>query len=198
MAEIRIYDEIGYPGITAADVANTIAGLGPSTPLDIRISSDGGSLTEGIAIHSVIARHPGRTTAYIDSVAASAASFIAMSADEIIISPVGHMMIHDAWTVTAGSAREMTDVAAILNQLSASVAQIYARRAGGTAQQWRQAMLAETWYDADAAVAAGLADRVDPNFARTSNPTNAAHRQRTVAVAAARRRRAARSLAQKG
>lgn len=191
MAELRIYDDIGHFGVTAESIASSIDHL-DNEPLDIRINSQGGNAFEGIAIHSVIARHPGRTTAYIDSVAASAASFIAMAADEIVISPYGRMMIHDASIIAAGNARQIIGLADMIEQLSATMAQMYADRAGGDAGTWRTAMLAETWYGAQQAVSAGLADRVgvSPRSARNSV---AAHKTptvaRAVAVAAARRRR---------
>ncbi len=84
MAELRIYDSIGLGGITAARFADQLEAMTAPT-LDIRINSEGGSVFDGIAIHNAIKRHPANTTVYIDGLAGSAASFIAMAGDEIVI-----------------------------------------------------------------------------------------------------------------
>ncbi|MHA7661850.1 head maturation protease, ClpP-related [Mycolicibacterium sp. HS_4_1] len=190
MPELRIYDDIGYGAVTAAWVADQLEKLSAAAHIDIRINSTGGSVFDGVAIHNAIARHPAKTTVHIDGLAGSAASFIAMAGDEIVINRYAKMMIHDASGISVGNAADMGAAMAMLDQLSHTIAQMYADRAGGTPEQWRRAMLAETWYSADAAVKAGLADRVDtePAQGRVSNATPAPL-QRAVAVAAARRQR---------
>jgi ATP-dependent protease ClpP protease subunit len=70
------------------------------------------------------------------------------------------MMIHDASGLTIGNASDMRQMADLLDELSNTIATIYADRAGGTTASWRTAMQAETWYGASEAVKAGLADRV--------------------------------------
>ena len=185
MAEVRIYDDIGPGGVSAAQIADQLEAM-TAPELDIRINSSGGSAFDGIAIYNAIERHPARTTVYIDGLAGSAASFIAMAGDEVVISRYAKMMIHDASGVVVGAAADMGAMAGLLNMLSQTIAQVYADRAGGTADQWRQAMLTETWYSADEAVKAGLADRIaGPAQTKTATPT----RGRVVAVAAARRAR---------
>jgi len=69
-------------------------------------------------------------------------------------------MIHDAGTICAGNAADLRQTADMLDKASNNIASIYTDRAGGTVADWRSLMRAETWYDADEAVAAGLADRV--------------------------------------
>jgi hypothetical protein len=71
------------------------------------------------------------------------------------------MMIHDAWGIGIGPAADMRDLADRLDKLSNNIASMYADKAGGELADWRALMLAETWYDADEAVAAGLADEVE-------------------------------------
>ena len=116
---------------------------------------------DGLAIATAIRTHKGKTTAYVDGLAASAASYIAISADEVVMALGSELMIHDAWGFAAGNAEDMTKMAADLEHVSANIAGLYAAKAGGTAADWRPAMIAETWYSADEAVTAGLADRVD-------------------------------------
>jgi hypothetical protein len=101
--------------------------------------------------------------------AASAASFIAMASDEIVMGRNSEMMIHDAWGICMGPAVDMRDLADKLDHLSNNIASIYAGKAGGTTADWRVPMLAETWYSAEEAVAAGLADRVEAAQAPAEN-----------------------------
>jgi ATP-dependent protease ClpP protease subunit len=71
------------------------------------------------------------------------------------------LMIHDAWGLCVGNADDMVKMAGELDHFSDNIASIYAAKAGGDIAVWRAAMKAETWYSAEEAVAAGLADRVD-------------------------------------
>jgi ATP-dependent protease ClpP protease subunit len=187
--EVRLYDYIGPAEPFARELASVDA-----KRLIVRINSQGGSAFDGIAIHNAIARHSAQTTVYVDGLAASAASVIAMAGDEIIISKYGQMMIHDASGGVVGTAAEMTAFAKVLDDLSDSIASVYADRAGGDVQAWRDRMRGESWYRADAAVAAGLADRVDKSATPAEPDTNGASSlgdlDRVLAVASARRQRA--------
>ncbi len=162
VAEIRIYDEIGFWGTTAADFANQIGGLAPGTIINLRINSPGGEVYDGIAILNAIRRHEGTVNVYIDGLAASSASWIAMGGDRIVMGRNTEMMIHEAQGLVMGAASDMAAMAAQLEKISENIASIYAGRAGGTIESWRAAMKAETWYSAQEAVDAGLADEVDP------------------------------------
>jgi hypothetical protein len=99
--------------------------------------------------------------AFIDGLAASAASFIATGADEVVMGKNTQLMIHDAWGLVVGPAIDMRDMADRLDKISNNIASVYASKAGGSTDDWRGHMLAETWYDAEEAVTAGLADRVE-------------------------------------
>ncbi|MBH1939135.1 Clp protease ClpP, partial [Streptomyces sp. AV19] len=88
------------------------------------------------------------------------ASVIAMAGDRIVMQPHSQMMIHDGSGLCVGNAADMRDMADLLDRQSDNIAGIYAERAGGTVKQWRTRMLAETWYSAQEAVEAGLADEV--------------------------------------
>jgi ClpP class serine protease len=104
--------------------------------------------------------HKAKITTVVDGIAASAASFIAMAGDEIVMNRNSELMIHDASGVCVGNAKDMQAMHSDLERISNNIASIYAERSGGTVEDWRAAMLAETWYSADEAVEAGLADRV--------------------------------------
>lgn len=144
---------------TAKDFSKTLDGLSPK-PLDIRIDSCGGDVYEGFAIASAIQRYEGETTAHIDGIAASAASYIALMADRVVMTDYAQLMIHDAWTWCSGNAKELTDTASRLDALDVTIAGIISARSGMELDAVREAMDAETWYTAEAAVENHLADEV--------------------------------------
>lgn len=143
----------------ARDFAKTLDELSPK-PLEIHIDSAGGDVYEGFAIASAIMRYAGPTTAYIDGLAASAASYVALVADEVVMNDFAMLMIHDAWTFTVGNASELMDTAARLDALDGTIAGIIAARTGMDVEDVRAAMDAETWYGAADALDAGMADSI--------------------------------------
>lgn len=165
-ASLRLYgpiDSWGGPwGVSASEVAAALDALDESvTDITVRINSVGGSCFEGLAILNLLRAHPARVTAVVDGIAASAASFIATGVDETVMSPGTTMMIHDPWSSVWGcNAEEMRKAAGVLDKIASSMADLYAEAAGGTADAWRAVMVEETWYTAEEAVAAGLAQRV--------------------------------------
>lgn len=159
--ELYVYGEIGdpYDGLTASDIVPRLADL-RSSQITVRINSGGGSVFDGIALHSALVAHPARVTTVVDGIAASAASFVAQAGDVRIMRPAASMMIHNASGLAYGTSVTMRDMADLLDQVSATIAGIYADRSGRPARQFADAMAAETWYQAQAAVDAGLADQV--------------------------------------
>src|SRR5512143_723318 len=105
--EILIYDLIGSDwygdGSSAKGMADALKALGDIARLDIRINSPGGSAWDGIAIYNVLRRHPAAKTVYVDGVALSAASLVAMAGDRIIMPQNAMMMIHDPWSWAIGT-----------------------------------------------------------------------------------------------
>jgi ATP-dependent protease ClpP protease subunit len=159
-AEVYLYDMIGMWGITAAEFTAELD-LITAPRIDLRINSGGGEVFDSITIYNSLVRHPARVTACIDALAASGASLIAMAGDEIVIAETGRMMVHDAHGVCVGNPADMKEMHELLSDVSDTLAEVYARRAGGTAKSWRATMAKDTWYTADQAVTAKLADRVD-------------------------------------
>ena len=142
---------------TAKNFSKELDGL-KGKPVDIRIDSLGGDVYEGFAIASSIQRYEGETTAHIDGIAASAASYIAMMADKVVMSDFAQLMIHDAWTYAQGNANELADVVAQLAALDSTIAGIISARSGMELADVKKAMDEETWYTADEAIENGLAD----------------------------------------
>lgn len=160
-ARIDLYDEIGWFGTTAKDFMTELNALDVEE-IQLHVNSPGGDVFDGIAITNTLRQHKARVVATVDGVAASAASFIVTGgADEVIMAENSEMFIHDAWGLCVGSADDMTKMGVDLARISDNIASIYAKKAGGGVADWRAAMLAETWYSAEEAVTAGLADRVD-------------------------------------
>lgn len=159
MNEILMYGTVGWE-ITAAE---TIAKLADMTgDVTVRINSYGGDSFEGVAVKNALRAHDGHVTVVVDGVAASAASVIAVGgADRLVMRPGAELMVHDAWTFVDGNAADLTKVAADLERTSQAMADLYAGKAGGAAEQWRDMMRAETWFSAQEAVDAGLADAVE-------------------------------------
>lgn len=158
---VDIYDEIGSSGwfdtgVSAIDFVQQLAGI--NGDLEVHINSPGGDVFEGLAIYNALAQRPGNVTTVVDGLAASAASFIAQAGKTRVISPGAMMMIHDAAGLCMGNASDMRELAELLDKVSDNIAGIYAEASPAT--DWRAAMKAETWYTADEAVTAGLAQRV--------------------------------------
>jgi ATP-dependent protease ClpP protease subunit len=159
-AQVHIYDEIGFFGVTASDLVKDLAGV--SGDLDIHIDCPGGDVFEAITIYNALQQHKGDVSVYVDGLAASAASFIAQAASpgKLAIARNASMMIHDAFGMGIGNSADMRKLADLLDEQSENIASIYADRSGRPADEFRQAMLTETWYVGQKAVDAGLADQV--------------------------------------
>lgn len=166
VATLRLYDPIddwgGWWGVSAKEFAESLAKLPTdTTEIHLHLNSPGGLVSEAVAILNQLRQHPARVVAIIDGLAASAASFIAAGADETVMGRNSELMIHDAWGFAFGNAADLEKYAGYLNRVSNNVASIYAAKAGGSTADWRDLMRAESWFSAQEAVDAGLADRVE-------------------------------------
>lgn len=158
-ATVRIYDEIGFWGTRAADFARELADLDVDT-IDLRLNTPGGSVFDGVAIHNTLVDHKAAVHVTVDGVAASIGSVIAMAGDSVTMGRGTRMMIHRPMGLALGNEDDMGDMKALLGELGKDIAGFYAARAGGSVDQWLASMRAETWYSAQEAVDAGLADAV--------------------------------------
>lgn len=158
--QVHIFDEVGYFGVTAKDFTSDLAQI--KGDLEVHLNTPGGEVFDGIAIFNALKQRDGIVRVVIDSLAASIGSVIAMAADpgQLVIAKNASMMIHDGFGMGIGNAADLRDLADLLDKTSDNIAGIYADRTGQPASQWRDAMLAETWYIGQEAVDAGLADFV--------------------------------------
>jgi ATP-dependent protease ClpP protease subunit len=167
MNEILLYGTVGQTFwdddyFTASTVRQQLAGL--TGDITVRINSGGGVATEGQAIYTMLVDHPGKVTVIVDSVAASAASLIAMAGDEIVMRRGAWMLIHDPanpYTEGRGTEEEHRKTAERLNVVGRAYADIYAARTGLSPEAARRVMREETVLDGQAAVDMGFATRTD-------------------------------------
>jgi ATP-dependent Clp protease, protease subunit len=174
---IYIYDEISaFWGIAAMDVINALAQVADAAVLHLRINSPGGDVFESQAIQEAIRRFTGKTIAHIDSLAASAATSIALACDEVEISPGAFFMIHNASAGVWGDKADLRKVADLLEKVEGAIVQGYVDKTGKTTEEVVAWMDAETWFTAEEAVAQGFADRLAeaPVKGGTSNTWNLA------------------------
>lgn len=162
--DLMIYDTIVnddfWGGVTAKAVAEQLAAARNAKQINVRINSAGGSVFDAMAIHNALTRHPAHVDVHVDGMALSSASVVAMAGDRIHIAENAMMMVHEPWSAMAGSASELRHEADVLDKIGQTVAATYAARSKLKAEDLPAIMAAETWYTADEAVAAGLADEV--------------------------------------
>ncbi|WP_159458589.1 head maturation protease, ClpP-related [Roseisalinus antarcticus] len=155
-----IYDEIGAYGVSARGFPAELGALPAATPLALRLNSPGGSVFDAVAIYNAIKRHSGTVTVWIDGIAASAASYIAMAGDEVVMPENAFLMIHDPAGMVMGSATDMRAMAEALDKIKGSLLQGYAAKSGRLPEEIAPLMAAETWLDAKDALDLGFADRI--------------------------------------
>jgi ATP-dependent Clp protease protease subunit len=156
-----IYDEIGAFGIPAKAFLDELKALGPVAELTLRINSPGGSVFDGVAIYNALKRHQARITVWIDGIAASIASMIAMAGDEVVMPENAMLVLHDPSGLVAGTAADMRAAADALDKMAASMTAAYRDKSGAGDEEITALMAAETWLSAEEAVELGLADRVE-------------------------------------
>jgi len=159
-AEVLIYDEIGAYGVSAKGFLAELGALPEGTPIDLRLNSPGGSVFDAVAIYNALTRHTGTITVWIDGIAASAASYVAMAGDEIVMPENAFLMIHDPSGIVMGTAADMREMAATMDKIAGSMVRGYAARSGRSEDEIATLMSAETWFDAKDALDLGLATRM--------------------------------------
>jgi len=177
MAELNILGPIGdsffEEGITAASVKKDLDHIDPDAPLDVIISSGGGSVFEGLSIYDMLVRRPGESHFVISGVAASIASIIPLAGDSVTMAQSARVMVHNPMGPSAlafgnsDDLREAADdtikTADLLDSVKQTLIDIYAARTDLSRADLSAAMDAETWYTSKEALTAGFADKVTPN-----------------------------------
>lgn len=165
-AEIYIYSDIGYDWwlekSTAQQFAEELNALGDVKYIDLHINSNGGDVFDGQAIHTLIKNHKGFVTAYIDGLAASIATVIAMGADKVIMPKNAMMMIHNAWTGLYGNANDLRKMADDLDHINDTIVHTYLAKVKDKTDEAtiRDLMNKESWLNAEECLSLGLCDEV--------------------------------------
>jgi len=164
-AEIVIYDEIGKSWwgedtVSAKQFLDDLTALGDVDAITLRVNSPGGDVFDGVAIHNSLKNHKAKVTAHVDGIAASAASFIVMAADKIVMPANSFLLIHGASGMSWGNADDMRAVADDLDRIDKSLTSTYVARAGSTTAKVKALMKEDRLMDAAEAKDWGFADEV--------------------------------------
>ena len=132
--------------------------------ITVTINSPGGSVFAAAEIYPLLKDYKGKVTVKVESIAASAASVVAMAGDEILMSPVSVLMVHNPMTVAIGNERDFEDVILTLKTIKTSIANAYARKSGKTVKSMCKLMDGPlgtgSWLDANEALGLGLIDGI--------------------------------------
>jgi len=153
MSKIYIYDQIGGSGIQAIDIISELDG---QEEVDVHINSGGGSVSQGIAIYNSLKQHPGTINVYIDGLAASIASVIALAGDTVTMAEGSLLMVHLPWTQIAGNAEDLRKEAEVLDQHKETLIDIYASNSPLGREEIEAMLSEETWLTAEEAHELGL------------------------------------------
>ena len=161
-AEVFVYGIIGDSwgdGVTATRFAADLRAI-TAPRIDLHLNSPGGSVFDGQAIHNALARHPATVTVFIDGLAASIASVIALAGEKIVMASNALFMIHDPSGGVWGSSADMRKMAEVLDKIKDTIVDQYAAKTGSPTDDLAQAMTDETWYTAQEALDAGFIDEI--------------------------------------
>jgi ATP-dependent Clp protease protease subunit len=162
-SKLYLYGTVGYD--IDANYMRLALDEATDGDLELRINSGGGDVFEGQAIYSLLESWKtttgNRVIVYIDGIAASVASVIAMAGSEIQMSSNALMMIHNPWTPAAvGGADDLRDLANVLDKIRETIVTVYETRSGIDRDAIGLMMDEETWFTAAEAVNFGFADQI--------------------------------------
>ena len=158
---IYLYDSIGFFGDNAKSVVIEQIIAAGTKPIDLHINSPGGSIFDGYAIYNALLNHKPGVTVYIDGLAASIASYIAMAGNPIVMAENALIMVHNPMSeMPGGDADELRKQADLLDKITISMTGAYARRTGLPLETITEMLDEETWLDAETAKAFGFVDEI--------------------------------------
>lgn len=160
-AEIAIFEEIGMWGVTAKDFIADLKKLSAKT-ITLSINSPGGSVFDALAIFNALRNSGAEITVRVMGIAASAASYIAMAGDKIVMPENTFMMVHNPIAGVYGNADDMRELADVLDKVGASLLATYVKRTGKPENEVAALLAAESYLSAAECVDLGLADEMEP------------------------------------
>lgn len=163
MTDINVYGPIGSAwdpeAMTAADFIRALAGAG-GDEVTVHINSGGGDVFDANAMAEALRSYEGRSVASIEGLAASAASYFALTADEVVMNPSALVMVHNPSSAVFGEAEDMRKTADVLDKVKQTIVSQYARKTGMGEDEISGLMDEETWLTADEALGMGICDRL--------------------------------------
>lgn len=162
----------------AKHIADLIASAGDVKQINVHINSYGGYIDQAVAIYTNLTSAAATVTVYIDGVACSAASLIAMAGNPVIMGKCSMMMIHNPWTVATGNAQELRKTADDLDKMTKVMRLAYLTKAADklNEEQLIELLEAETWLTAEECVNFGLCDEI---VDKTENETDSEEEEET-------------------
>ncbi len=164
---IEIYDQIGKDwwtgeGVTPKGFSEELKEIKNVSTLELHVNSPGGSFFDGMTIYNMLKKHKATNKiAYVDGLAASAASFIVLAMDKVVIPKNAFMMIHRASTCVCGNVNDLLDVIDFLKKVDNSIVNIYQEKTGISKEKIEQLLDSETWLTGEEAVEKGFADELE-------------------------------------
>ena len=159
VVDVYIFDEIGMGGVNAQGFIEEIKSFKDS-PMNLHINCVGGDVFDGMAIYNIIKKRTAKTTVYIEGIAASMGSVIALAADSVVMAENSLFMIHNAWGGAMGEAKEMKKTANLLDKISGEIADIYVKKTKLPYDKVKEMMDEETWLNAEEALELGFIDSI--------------------------------------
>lgn len=166
VAQIDIFGQIVSEKLfdeetSASSFRDSLKSLGDVSTINLSINSGGGSVWDGVAIYNMLKSHKATVNVYVEGLAASIASVIAMAGDTITMRSGSMMMVHMPFTIAQGNAEEMRKTADALEKTGNNIVDIYSSRTGIPSDDIRNIMNDETWLSAEEAVKQGWATKLD-------------------------------------
>jgi len=149
-----------FEGGISADDFRDIMKEHAGQDVTIELDSEGGVVSEGLAMYNAIMQHEGEVTVHIDTLAASIATVVACAADKVVINSNAKFMVHRCWTVAMGNCKDFRSTADIMEMMDKDIAATYVEKTGMDEADVVALMDAETWMTAEDAVSKGFADEV--------------------------------------
>ena len=159
IVDIYIFDEIGSYGVNAQSFIEEVKAY-KKRPMNLHINCVGGDVFDGMAIYNILKKRTAETTVYIEGIAASMGSVIALAADNVVMAENSLFMIHNAWGGAMGEAKEMRKTAKLLEKISNEIADIYVKKTKMPYDKVKEMMDEETWLNAEEAYSLGFIDSI--------------------------------------
>lgn len=159
VADVYIYDEISWFGVSADQFVKDLQEIEADT-IRLHLNTPGGSIFDGIAIYNALKQHKAKVESYIEGLAASSGSIVALAGDKVYMAENAFYMIHEPWVLTVGDSAELRKTAGLLDKISGVMVNTYMKVSGKDEKQIKEWLQAETWFTAEEAKEAGFVDEI--------------------------------------